>query len=199
MPTGVHLRDPRDQLFSAAEHVLLHDGPDALTSRAVTARARCAKGVLHRHFASFDAFLAEFALDRIDRLRAGGDALRASAGTGTVAGNLTGALPGLFGPAAMRLVVRAAFHHQVRARLRAAGPVGGVPVLAEITAIVAAYLAAERDLGRLTADAGIAALARTLTGAAHLLFAGSDDPPPTAGAVREVVTIVLAGALPAAG
>ena len=68
MPTGVAIRDPREQLFDAAERVLLRDGPNALTSRAVTAEAGCAKGVLHRHFADFDAFLAELVLDRIARL-----------------------------------------------------------------------------------------------------------------------------------
>jgi DNA-binding transcriptional regulator YbjK len=36
VPTGVHIRDAREQLFKAAERVLLRDGPSALTSRAVT-------------------------------------------------------------------------------------------------------------------------------------------------------------------
>src|SRR5690348_543872 len=36
MPTGVAIRDPRGQLFDAAERVLLRDGPGGLTSRAVT-------------------------------------------------------------------------------------------------------------------------------------------------------------------
>ena len=92
MPTGVAIRDVREQLFDAAERVLLRDGPSALTSRAVTAEAGCAKGVLHRHFADFDAFLAELVLDRIGQIETQAAALRESAGTGTVAGNLTGAL-----------------------------------------------------------------------------------------------------------
>jgi AcrR family transcriptional regulator len=61
VPTGVHLRDARQQLFDAAERVLLRDGPNALTSRAVTDEAGCAKGVLHRHFTDFDAFLTDLA------------------------------------------------------------------------------------------------------------------------------------------
>lgn len=44
MPTGVAIRDVREQLFAAAERVLLRDGPSALTSRAVTSEAGCAKG-----------------------------------------------------------------------------------------------------------------------------------------------------------
>ncbi len=43
MPTGVALRDVRQQLFDAAQRVLLQAGPDALTSRAVTTEAGCAK------------------------------------------------------------------------------------------------------------------------------------------------------------
>ena len=80
MPTGVAIRDAREQLFDAAERVLLRDGPNALTSRAVTTEAGCAKGVLHRHFADFDAFLAELVADRIARLEGQAAALRAPPG-----------------------------------------------------------------------------------------------------------------------
>src|SRR5271165_6964729 len=93
VPTGVAIRDPRGQLFDAAERVLLRDGPGGLTSRAVTAEAGVAKGVLHRHFADFDAFLIELALDRLTRIAAQAAALLAAAGSGTVAGNLAAALP----------------------------------------------------------------------------------------------------------
>ena len=80
MPTGVAIRDARQQLFDAAERVLLRDGPSALTSRAVTTEAGCAKGVLHRHFADFDAFLAELVRDRIARVEAQAAALRSPPG-----------------------------------------------------------------------------------------------------------------------
>src|SRR3569833_1160895 len=86
VPTGVHLRDAREQLFGAAERALLRDGPHALTSRAVTAEAGVAKGVLHRHFADFDAFLAELVLARLARLAAQAAALRESVGSGFVVG-----------------------------------------------------------------------------------------------------------------
>ena len=92
MPTGIAIRDARAQLFDAAERVLLRAGPHALTSRAVTTEAGVAKGVLHRHFADFDAFLAELTLDRAARIDAEAAVLRAAAGTATVAGNLAVAL-----------------------------------------------------------------------------------------------------------
>jgi AcrR family transcriptional regulator len=191
VPTGVAIRDPRQQLFGAAERILLRDGPNALTSRAVTAEAGCAKGVLHRHFADFDAFLAELVLDRIARLGPQGAALRDSAGTGTVAGNLTGVLTDLLGSVAVAIVALITFRDDLRARLRQAG-LRGVPLLAEAAAMIASYLTAERELGRIAADADVDTLAPTLLGAAHLLFAGREGTPPETEAVRKVVTTVIA-------
>ena len=192
MPTGVAIRDVREQLFSAAERVLLKDGPNALTSRAVTTEAGCAKGVLHRHFADFDDFLAELVLDRIARLETQATALLGSAGIGTVAGNLTGALTDLFGSVAVAIVALIIFRDDLRARLRKTRPTG-IPLLTEAAAMIASYLAAERDLGRISADADIDTLAPTLIGAEHLLFADRKGGPPEADAVHKVVTTVIAG------
>jgi AcrR family transcriptional regulator len=192
VPTGVAIRDVREQLFGAAERVLLRDGPNALTSRAVTTEAGCAKGVLHRHFADFDAFLAELVLDRIARIGGQAAALRESAGTGTVAGNLTGALTELFGPVAVAIVALITFRDDLRARLRQERP-AGVPLLTEAMAMIASYLTAERELGRIAVDADVGTLAPALTGAGHLLFADREGGPPEAGAVRKVVTAVMAG------
>ncbi|WP_435241926.1 TetR/AcrR family transcriptional regulator [Streptomyces cucumeris] len=194
MPTGVALRDVREQLFGAAERILLRDGPSALTSRAVTTEAGCAKGVLHRHFADFDAFLAGLVRDRVARLDRRGAALRDSAGTGTVADNLTGALTDLFESVAVAVVGLVTSRDELRARLRESTPTG-VPLLTEATAVLAAYLTAERDLGRLAADADVATLAPTLIGAGHLLFADREAAPPDAEAVRKVVTTVIGGAV----
>ncbi len=206
MPTGIAIRDAREQLFDAAERVLLRDGPNALTSRAVTTEAGFAKGVLHRHFADFDAFLAELTEDRIARIEHQAAALRDSAGTGTVAGNLTGALTDLFGPVAVAIVALIISRDNLRARLRQARPSdparprqarpSGVPLLAEATAMIAAYLTAERDLGRLTADADVDTLAPMLIGTGHLLFAARDGAPPEAGAVAKVVATAIAGVVP---
>jgi AcrR family transcriptional regulator len=187
MPTGVALRDAREQLFAAAERVLLRAGPNGLTSRAVTDEAGVAKGVLHRHFADFDAFLAELVLDRIARLDE--RALRESAGTGALAENLTTVLTDVFGPVAVGIVGLVTFRDGLRARLRRAG-LTGIPLLAQAAAMIAAYLAAERDLGRITADADVDTLALTLIGSAHLLFAGQEAPP-AAEEVRRIVTAVV--------
>jgi AcrR family transcriptional regulator len=195
VPTGVRLVAADEQLFDAAERVLLRDGPNGLTSRAVTAEAGVAKGVLHRHFADFDAFLTEFALHRIALIGAHAAALRESAGTGTVPGNLAAALTGQLGPVEAALVGLVISRDELRARLRGAGA-GRVPVAVEATAMIASYLTAERDLGRIRADADIAALAPALTGTWHLMFAGLEGTPPGPDEVRKAVTAVIAGAVP---
>lgn len=190
MPTGVAIRDVREQLFDAADRILLRDGPSGLTSRAVTTEAGCAKGVLHRHFEDFDAFLAEFVLDRVNRMDSQAAALRESAGTGTVVENLADALIALFGSVAVAIVALVTFRDELRARLRKTWP-AGVPVLTEAVGMIAAYLTAERDLGRLMPNADVDALAPTLIGTAHLLFADRTGPPPEPEAVRKMVDAVL--------
>jgi AcrR family transcriptional regulator len=192
VPTGVHLRDARQQLFDAAERVLLRDGPNGLTSRAVTDEAACAKGVLHRHFTDFDAFLTELVLDRAAQLEAQARALRETVGTGTVADNLTGALTALFGPVPVAIIPLIAFRDELRARLRQARPGGGIAILAQVTAAVSAYLVDERAVGRISADADIDSLALSLVGGGHLLFADRDAGPPATAAVNKLVTTVLA-------
>ncbi|WP_063052470.1 TetR/AcrR family transcriptional regulator [Nocardia arthritidis] len=191
MPTGMHLRDARQQLFDAAERVLLRDGPNGLTSRAVTDEAGCAKGVLHRHFTDFDTFLADLVLDRAARLEAQAGALRASAGSGTVAANLTSALTILFGPVPLAIIPLITFRDELRARLRQARPGGGMAILAEATTAISAYLADERELGRIAPDADIDSLTLSLVGGAHLLFTDRDPGPPTTSAVEKFVAAVI--------
>lgn len=195
MPTGVHLRDARQQLFDAAERVLLRDGPNGLTSRAVTDEAGCAKGVLHRHFADFDAFLADLVLDRAAQLEAQALVLRGSAGTGTVADHLTSALTLLFGPVPVAIIPLITFRDALRARLRQARPGGGIAILSQATAAISGYLADERALGRIAADADIESLTLSLVGGGHLLFADRDPGPPDTAAVDKFVKAVVADAV----
>ena len=193
MPTGVAIRDPRRQLFGAAERVLLRDGPAALTSRAVTDEAGVAKGVLHRHFTDFEAFLAELVLERTALVNAQAAALRATAGTGSVAGNLAAALPDLFTPLLLALARLVFARDELRARLRAATG-SRIPLVSESVALAARYLEAERDLGRIEPGADIATLAPMLIGAAQLLSTDTDGPPPDAAAVTRTVAAALAAA-----
>lgn len=205
MPTGTAIRDVREQLFGAAERVLLRAGPNALTSRAVTDEAGVAKGVLHRHFADFDGFLTELVLDRITRLDALDTELQASVGTSAVVDVLTRGFAELFGPLAVAIVGLIIARDELRTRLRAAGT-ARIPIIGEATAHFTSYLAAERDLGRIAADADVATLARTLMGAVHLAFTeldgtgqdgtGQDGGPVDPAALRKVVATVMAGVRP---
>jgi AcrR family transcriptional regulator len=197
MPTGIALRDARGQLFDAAGRILVRDGPSALTSRAVTAEAGVAKGVLHRHFADFDAFLADLVLDRVAQLDGPAAALRDATGTGAIADNLTVAVLAICGPVAVAIVALIITRDGLRARLREAGA-ARFPIVTEGTAMIASYLSAERDLGRISADADITALAATLMGAVHLLFADRETAWPEPEAVRRVVVAVVAGVVPGA-
>lgn len=190
MPTGVALRRVREQLFDAAERVLLRGGPSALTSRAVTTEAACAKGVLHRHFPDFDGFLEELVADRIARLAPRSAALRDSAGTRTVAANIADALTELFGSVALSIVALIIARDELRARLRAKMPTG-VPLLSEAATMIAGYLAAEREAGRIAPDADVDMLALTLIGSGHLVFAGREGEPPEPGDVEDLVKSII--------
>jgi AcrR family transcriptional regulator len=190
VPTGIAIRDPRAQLFDAAERVLLRDGPMALTSRAVTAEAGVAKGVLHRHFTDFDDFLAEFVLDRVQRMDELTAGLGDAAGKGTVVGNLTQALRSLFGSVAVAVVPLVISRPQLRVRLRRSWP-AGVPVLTQAAEIIAGYLAAERELGRIDADADVDTIAFMLIGTVHLEAVGKDDGPPDATDIARILATML--------
>jgi AcrR family transcriptional regulator len=187
------MHDAQRQLFDAAERVLLRDGPYGLTSRAVTSEAGVAKGMVHRHFAGIDAFLAELVLDRITRLETQTTALFDSAGTGTVADNLTGALVELFSPVAVAIVALIIARENLRTRLREAGT-ARIPLLGEGTAMIRAYLTAERDLGRLADDTDAGTIAPTLIGAVHLLCTEQQTAPPDRAAVHKIVTTVIGSA-----
>jgi AcrR family transcriptional regulator len=188
----VAIRDPRGQLFDAAERVLLRAGTEGLTSRAVTDEAGVAKGVLHRHFADFDAFLTELALDRIAAISGQAAALRAAAGAGTVTGNLTAALPSLFTPPLLALTRLIIGRDELRARLRAATG-SRLPVLTEATTMIRDYLSAERDLGRVSAGTDLATLAPMLLSSVHLLFTDTDGTPPEPDVARVVDAALAAG------
>lgn len=194
MPTGTPISDIRAQLFSAAERVLLRDGPDALTSRAVTTEAGVAKGILHRHFADFDTFLAALTLTQIERLDSLSSELRASAGTGTVCGNLARILAAALSPTTIRTISLVCARQPLLARLRLTTPTG-IPVAAEITRMVAAYLTAERGLGRLQIGTDVDALAVLLVGGAHLHAAQRTDRRHDPEDLRELLTAGIGDAI----
>ncbi|MFE2941511.1 TetR/AcrR family transcriptional regulator [Streptomyces sp. NPDC059255] len=178
-PRGVATPDVRERLFDAAERVLAKDGPGALTSRAITTEAGCAKGLLHTHFAGLDEFVAELCLDRFARTAAKAQALLGLAGQGSVTANLNAVVLVLLssgGPAISGLAMtRPAAALRIREALKA-----GAPGFTTIQEAITCYLEAEHRLDRLadTVTPSIAALA--IVGTAHHLlmtsWPGSPDP-----------------------
>ena len=192
MPTGVPIRDAEQQLFAAAERVLLRDGVNALTSRSVTAEAGVAKGLVHRHFADFDALLAGLVLDRIARVRQQATALLTSVGQGSIAERLTDALVELFSPTAVSIVGLIVARPALRSRVREAGA-ARIPLLGEGTEMIRDYLAAEQRRGRLREEVDVRTIAPLLTGAVHLLCTEQESAPPEDAEVRKIVRAAIGG------
>jgi len=192
VPTGIAYLNARELLFEAAERVLRQEGASGLTSRAITTEAGVAKGVMHRHFADFDAFLAELILDRAARLDAPATALHDAVGTGTVVDNVVAAVTAVFSPLAVAMVALVITRDGLRARLHQAGA-ARFPLLAEGAAMITAYLRDEQVVGRVANDVDVPAVSYTLIGATHLLFADSESGPTDARALHSVVSRVLDG------
>jgi AcrR family transcriptional regulator len=176
MPRGVAIPEIRQQLFSAAERVIVREGPGKLSGRAITGEAGVATGLLYAHFADFEDFLAAYAVDRAFLVSAEAAALPERAGTGSVAGNLCDTL--LATPLttvlalARLLVARPELTGRVQAVL--GDKTAGLDV---IESAAATYLAEERRLGRVAADAEPEALALALVGVLHhlVLTAGTES------------------------
>ncbi len=166
-----------------------------LTSRTVTAEAGVAKGVMHRHFADFDAFLAELILDRAVKLGDTANALAESAGTGTVVDNLTDALTVVFSPLAVAVPALIITRDGVRERLRHSGG-AHFPLIADGTAMVAAYLVEEQAQCRVLASTDIPTLSYMLIGSVHLFFTDREEGPPDAKALHDLVAAVIEGLKP---
>ncbi|MBZ9599555.1 TetR family transcriptional regulator (plasmid) [Streptomyces yangpuensis] len=192
-PRGVAIPDLRERLFAAAERVVARDGAAALTSRAVTAEADCAKGVLHTHFSGLDEFVAELVLDRFARSARQAEALGAKVGQATVAENLQEVVLALLDslpPAVVGLAMtRPAAASHTREGFRS-----GAPAFDAIQHAVTTYLQAEQHAGRIPAGSDTAAIALALVGTTHhLLMTRSPDRTTDTGATTQRLLAVLLG------
>jgi len=173
VPRGVAIPELRQQLFTAAERVILRDGPSKLSGRAVTTEAGVAAGLLYAHFTDLDDFLAAYAVDRSFVVIAAAGTLTDRAGTGDIAANLADALLAIprhtLTALARLLVLRPDLAERVHDVL------GDDAALDAIERATAAYLAAERRLGRLTRAADPQSVALALVGALHHLVLTAGD------------------------
>lgn len=191
-PRGVAIPDVQRQLFDAAERVLRRDGPEGLSSRAITTEAAMAKGLLYLHFHDLDAFLAAFVVDRARRATEAIGGLPARAGGGDVVDNLTEAALS-FAPQASALVDLVRARWSLAAQLARSGHLvaGG---LQEIEATFAAYLEAERRAGRLAAETDTSAVATALVATVHQLAVTQRSAPDYERDVRRVISALVSGA-----
>jgi AcrR family transcriptional regulator len=169
-PRGVAIPEVREQLFQAAERVLFRDGPDGLTSRAITDEAGVAKGLLYKHFTDLDEFVAELIVDRTRAAVDEAARLPTSAGTGDPRGNLTDAALSLLGTKAFAIAGLVMSRPSLMTRLHEGGAGHPFHALEAIERSFAAYLESEKEFGRIAADADTAALALAIVGTVHHLF-----------------------------
>jgi AcrR family transcriptional regulator len=194
-PRGVAIPDLRERLFDAAERVLAREGPAAMTSRAITTEAGCAKGLLHTHFDGLDTFVAELVLDRFARTAHQAEEIPARAGYSTVADNLNTVALTLLNSPHPTIVGLAMSRPEASSRIRKALE-AGAPGFTAIQDAITNYLDAERGLGRLPDATDTATVALVLVGTVHHLlmtsWAGTSDPREQA---KRLVTL-LVGAQP---
>lgn len=192
MPRGVAIPEVREQLFAAADRVLARDGAAGLTTRAVTAEAGVANGVLHRHFRDLDEFLASFVASRLQEIADDAAALPGRAGHDSVTGNLTEATMAVFGENAQALMSLVATKPELGAALEHdAGQAAG---LGDIERHFVAYLDAEKKLGRIGPCADAETLAFTLLGSVHhLVLTGRGGATGLRPQVRRIVAALAEG------
>jgi AcrR family transcriptional regulator len=191
MPRGTAMPSVREQLFDATDRLLRRDGPTGIATRAITDEAGVAKGILHNHFGDLDTFLAAYISDRISRLAEQAQAFRALAGQHTVIDNLTTAMVDLFGSGAASVAAVMAARPSLQAQLSKTRS-GSESVFDDLTRAIAAYLIAEKQLGRVTAsDAEAETLAFTLVGATHHLFFSRGLEPVDPNDVKRIVAGLL--------
>jgi AcrR family transcriptional regulator len=193
-PRGVAIPEAREQMFRAAEQVLSREGPDGLTSRAITEEAGVAKGLIYNYFGDLDEFLTQLILDRARAAAEQATWLLTLAGTGTVTGNLADAATAVLQSDAYAAATLVLSRPSLMDRIQQAADEGPT-ALDDVQKTFAAYLDAEKKLGRIAADADTDTIALALTGTVHHMFVTKQTGGPDSGErIRRVVAALITGA-----
>jgi AcrR family transcriptional regulator len=190
MPRGQAIPDARAALFDAADRILSREGPDGITSRALTDEAGIAKGVLYNHFHDLDGFLAEYAVERIAAAFARTESLQDRAGKRTIIDNLTDAATELFGSGALAVSALMSARPTLFARVKQLLDDDGKG-FDRLERSFAAYLDAEKTGGRLPDRTDSRMLAFHLVASIHHLFYVTGQKPLQRREVREIVASLL--------
>jgi AcrR family transcriptional regulator len=180
----------RAVLFDAADRILSRQGPDGITSRAITDEAGVAKGVLYNHFDDLDDFLASYAVERIAATIARTESLLDRVGARDVIDNLTDAATDLFGSGALAVSALMSARPALFARVRDLLHDNGEG-LDRLERSFAAYLDAEKTGGRLPGDTDSQMLAFHLVASIHHLFYVTGQQPLQRPEVRRIVASLL--------
>lgn len=187
-------RATRQRLLTATADLVCEVGYAQTTVRAVARAAGIAEGTIYRHFPDKASLLLAAIVAQFEPIADWMSQLPARAGEGELADNLTECLTRLASLRERLLPLELAMLTDPElsaARDRRALPVGAP----DPPAMLAQYLAAERDLGRLRADVDPTEAATlilvTLFGLTILPAGPSEvSPPPT---IRRVVDLLLQG------
>ncbi|MBX6333170.1 MAG: TetR/AcrR family transcriptional regulator [Gemmatimonadaceae bacterium] len=176
----------RASLIDCAQRLVARDGARALTMRALAAEAGCALGLPYKVFASREELIAELIRIEYARLRDAFAKVIASAGTGTVGGNLGRYAEALLASPAVSLAPELHSDEALRKAVDEEAVEAGLVGAVEST--VVQYLAAEKRLGRVAPDVDERAFGFLIAGAVHnLLHAGTAYPNPGIGAVKRML------------
>ena len=191
----------RDHILDAAHRVIVSQGLAATSTRAVAAEAGIGAGTVYNYFDNRLQLLAHAITRRVRTLAEPFDELVALASTATVAANLRRSarmaatvldeMVPLFAAAFSEGSLLEALHAELAGG--GAGSGGAMPI--DPAVYLERYLLAERELGRIAADADCRAAANTVVSlchdrAFHRFFLGADAPSPSLD--REIDLVVRA-------
>lgn len=190
----------RDHLVATAARLIAERGTAGLTVRDIAREARVADGVLYNHFEGKEELLALALHAHVRSVERDLGPLPAVPGEGTIAGNLHACLTyGLvlhtaFLPAFAGLISQPEVLTRFDALPNPLGEGRGLHTM------LADYLHAERDLGRLASSTDPEAAATLLVGACHelvlpRLLRGTPTPPEISPTVAETLITTLMNGL----
>lgn len=197
VPDGRTARSERTRaaLLRATTQLVRDVGYAQTTTRAVSAAAGVAEGTLYRHFPDKTSLLLATVMDQAAPALAWMTALPGKAGQGTVADNLTASLTGLATLRASMLPLELALltDPELAAHVRQPLPPDHDPAF-----LLAAYLRAEQELGRIRQDVSAQTTAVVLLAT---LFGLAAAPPEAAVhmgpvTIADAVHLLLAGLNP---
>jgi AcrR family transcriptional regulator len=186
----------RASLVAHAQRIVTRDGPVALTMRALAAEAGCAVGLPYKVFSDRHDLVAAVLRAEFTRLQTAGRDLVSRAGDGTVGANLAWFAELLLDSPAVALAPEVFADEALAEAFNETVQETGVgPSMFETA--YAAYLAAEKDAGRVRSDTDEQAFAFLLAGAIHnLVVSGEAYPTPHRRQLRRYLKATAAAISP---